>query len=163
MLRKRWADRADLNRCSVFPKPLLMPTGQAQTSERAGVEAQLVGDQQFRHEALLLEQLAHQPQRGATVASALDQYVENLALVIDGAPQIPSARRRCAPPSRPSGRQRLPAGEPRKAGQKLSRIVPKMRLGGFVTAGRPCVMPLRRHLSTLQQRSTPQRKNRASY
>ena len=32
----------------VFPKPLLMSTGQSQTSERAGVGAQLVGDQQFR-------------------------------------------------------------------------------------------------------------------
>ena len=28
----------------VFPKPLLMSTGQSQTSERAGVGAQLVGD-----------------------------------------------------------------------------------------------------------------------
>src|ERR687888_1740174 len=72
----------------VFPKPLLMSTGQSQTSERTGVGAQLIGDQQFRHETLLSEQLAHQPQRRATVASALDQYVENLALVIDGAPQI---------------------------------------------------------------------------
>ena len=72
----------------VFPKPLLMPTGQSKTPERGGVGAQLVGDQQFRHEALLLEQLAHQPQRRPTVASALDQHVEDLALVIDGAPEI---------------------------------------------------------------------------
>src|SRR5580692_1620913 len=47
----------------VFPKPLLMPTGQSKTPERGGVGAQLIGDQQFRHEALLFEQLAHQPQR----------------------------------------------------------------------------------------------------
>ena len=72
----------------IFPKPLLMPTGQSKTPERGGVGAQLVGDQQFRHEALLLEQLAHQPQRRPTVASALDQHVEDLALVIDGAPEI---------------------------------------------------------------------------
>jgi hypothetical protein len=72
----------------VFPKPLLMPTGQSKTPERGGVGAQLVGDQQFRHEALLLQQLAHQPQRRPTVASALDQHVEDLALVIDGAPEI---------------------------------------------------------------------------
>jgi hypothetical protein len=37
---------------------------------------------------LLLEQLAHQPQRRPTVTSALDQHVENLALVIHGTPQI---------------------------------------------------------------------------
>src|ERR1700741_2061061 len=69
----------------VFPKPLLMSTGQSQTSERAGVGAQLVGDQQFRHEALLLEQLTHEPQGRPTIAAALDQHVENFALVIDGA------------------------------------------------------------------------------
>src|SRR5262245_60741339 len=72
----------------VFPKPLLMPTGQLQTSERAGVGAQLVCDQQFWRETLLFEQLAHQPQGRPTVAPALDQHVENLALVIDGAPEI---------------------------------------------------------------------------
>ena len=65
-----------------------MATGQSQTPERRGVGAQLVGDQQFRREILLLEQLAHQPQRRADVASALDQDVENLALVIDGTPQM---------------------------------------------------------------------------
>src|SRR5215469_6277039 len=39
----------------IFPTPLLMPTGKSQTPERGGVGAQLVGDQQFPHEALLLE------------------------------------------------------------------------------------------------------------
>src|SRR5271166_2323510 len=72
----------------VFPKPLLMLAGQSQTPERRGVGAQLVGDQQFRRETLLLEQLAHQPQRRPGVASALDQHVEDLALVVDGTPQI---------------------------------------------------------------------------
>jgi len=38
-----------------------MRTGQWETPERRGVGAQLVGDQQFRREALLFEQLAHQP------------------------------------------------------------------------------------------------------
>jgi len=37
---------------------------------------------------LLLEQLAHQPQRRPAVASALNQHVEDLALVVDGAPKI---------------------------------------------------------------------------
>src|ERR1700746_2262085 len=72
----------------VFPKPLLMPTGQLQRPERRGVGAQLVGDQQLGGEALLLEQLAHQPQRRPAVAATLDQHVEDLALVIDGAPEI---------------------------------------------------------------------------
>src|SRR5690242_13767849 len=40
-----------------------------------------VSDQQFRHEVLFLEQLAHEPQGRSSVASAL-RHVENLALVI---------------------------------------------------------------------------------
>jgi len=42
----------------VVPKSLLMPAGQSQTSERGGVGAQLVGDDKFWRETLLLEQLA---------------------------------------------------------------------------------------------------------
>src|SRR5215469_16754510 len=72
----------------VLSEPLLMRAGQSQTPERGGVRAQLVGDQQSGREALLLEQLAHQPQRRPTVASALNQHVEDLALVVDGTPQI---------------------------------------------------------------------------
>ena len=37
---------------------------------------------------MLLEQLAHQPQRCSGIASALDKNVENLALVVDGTPEI---------------------------------------------------------------------------
>ena len=74
----------------VFPQPSLMRAGQSQTPERGGARAQLIGDQQLGREALLLEQLAHQPQRRPSVASALDQHVEDLALVIDGTPQIHS-------------------------------------------------------------------------
>src|SRR5205085_12310859 len=51
----------------VFPKPLLIPAGESQTPERGGVGAQLVGDQQFRRETLLLEQLADKPQRRPAV------------------------------------------------------------------------------------------------
>ena len=73
MLRKRRAERADLNRCIfvlssshhlmrvfgsiVHPRPLLIQASQSQTPERRGVGAQLVGDHQFGGEALLLEQL----------------------------------------------------------------------------------------------------------
>jgi hypothetical protein len=52
-------------------------------------------DQQFRREALLLEQLAHQPQRRPSVAPTLNQHVEDLALVIDGTPQIRARRQAC--------------------------------------------------------------------
>jgi hypothetical protein len=38
----------------ILPQPLFMRAGQAQTPERRGVRAQLVGHQQLREEALLL-------------------------------------------------------------------------------------------------------------
>src|SRR6266436_300444 len=72
----------------VASKPLLMRAGQPQMPECRAVGAQLVSDEQSRRKALLLEQLAHQPQRRPGVASALDQHVEDLALVVDGTPQI---------------------------------------------------------------------------
>src|SRR6267378_8284048 len=66
----------------ILPEPLLMWTGQSETAERRGVGAQFVGDHKFRREAVLLEQLAHQPQRRPAVAPSLNQQVEDLALVI---------------------------------------------------------------------------------
>src|SRR5258707_14928334 len=65
-----------------------MTAGQAQVPESSAVGAQLVGRQQFRREALFLEELAHQPECSPLVAPALNEHVENLALVIDGAPQV---------------------------------------------------------------------------
>ena len=56
-----------------------MRASQSETPERRGVGAQLVGDQQFRREALLLEQLAQQPEGCALVAPALNQYVQDFA------------------------------------------------------------------------------------
>ena len=65
-----------------------MGAGQPETPERRAVGAQLVGYQQLGREALLLEKLAHQPQRSPAVAPALDQHVEDLALMVDGTPQV---------------------------------------------------------------------------
>src|SRR3979411_1678016 len=65
-----------------------MTAGQAQVPESSAVGAQLIGRQQFRRETLFLEELAHQPECRPLVAPALNQHVENLALVIDGAPQV---------------------------------------------------------------------------
>src|SRR5215472_4048584 len=52
------------------------------------MRAQCVGDQQLRDEALLLEQLMHQPQGGPGIASVLNQHVENLALMVDRTPEV---------------------------------------------------------------------------
>ena len=63
-----------------------MRAGQAQVPESSSVGAELIGDEQFRREALFPEELAHQPECRPLVAAALNQHVENLALMIDGAP-----------------------------------------------------------------------------
>src|SRR3954471_18657629 len=65
-----------------------MRAGQAQVPESSSVGAELIGDEQFRREALFPEELAHQPECRLLVAAALNQHVENLALMIDGAPQV---------------------------------------------------------------------------
>ena len=72
----------------ILPKPLFVRAGQPQAPESRGVGAQLIGDQQFRREALSLEQLAHQPKRRPAVAARLDQHVEHLALMIDSTPKV---------------------------------------------------------------------------
>ena len=63
-----------------------MRASQAELPESRPVGAELVGNQQFRREALFPEELAHQPQRRAFVAPPLNQHVEDLALMIHGAP-----------------------------------------------------------------------------
>src|ERR1700682_1178670 len=77
----------------ICSQPLLMRAGQAKVAESRSVGAKLVGRQQFRREALFPKELAHQSYCRPLVAPALDQHVENLALVVDGTPQVhPLAR-----------------------------------------------------------------------
>ena len=72
----------------ILPKPLFVRAGQPQAPESRGVGTQLVSHQQFRCEPLLSEKLAYEPKRRPAVAPALHQHVEELALVIDGTPEI---------------------------------------------------------------------------
>src|SRR5437879_8137704 len=72
----------------VFGQALLMVAGQPEMPEGSAVRAQLVSCDLFRREALLAEQLAHEPDSCALVSSALNQDLEDLALMIDRAPQV---------------------------------------------------------------------------
>jgi hypothetical protein len=49
---------------------------------------QVICDELVRDKAIFLQKLAHQFQRGTLVSPSLDQHVEDLALGVDGAPQI---------------------------------------------------------------------------
>src|SRR5881392_3143737 len=55
--------------------------------EGSAVRAQLVSRHRLRHEALLAEQFAHELDGCAFIPSALNQDFENLALMINRAPQ----------------------------------------------------------------------------
>ena len=72
----------------VLSEAPIMRAGEAQLPERRAIGAQLVGDQQLRCEALFLEQLAHQPECRLRISPTLNEHVEDLALVVDGAPQV---------------------------------------------------------------------------
>jgi hypothetical protein len=73
-------------RAIVLPEPLFVRAGQVEVPERRSIGAELVGYQQFRREALFPEKLAHQPERRPLVASALNQHVEDLTLMVNGTP-----------------------------------------------------------------------------
>src|ERR1700738_3161732 len=72
----------------VFSQALLMVAGKPEMLKGSAVGAQLVRRHSRRREALLAEQLAHQLDGRRPVSTALDQDLEDLALVVDGTPQI---------------------------------------------------------------------------
>ena len=55
------------------------------------IRSKVIRDELFWDKAIFLEQLAHEFQRRPLVPPALDQHVEDLALGVDGAPQIDHA------------------------------------------------------------------------
>ena len=78
--------------CSIVP-PLtaLMTALDPKLARRRAIRAQVVGDHSIGSEAVFLEKLAHQFQRGVLVSLGLDQHIEDLAFGVDGAPQIDHA------------------------------------------------------------------------
>jgi hypothetical protein len=72
----------------VFSEVLITRTGEAQLPESPAVGAQLVGDQHLPCEALFPEQLAPQAESRPHIAPRLNEHLEDLALVVDGAPQV---------------------------------------------------------------------------
>src|SRR5215208_4432873 len=65
-----------------------MAARQAQLASGRAVGAQLVGHKLVGRRALLFEQLPHEPQGSLGVALGLDQQVQDLALAVDGSPQV---------------------------------------------------------------------------
>jgi hypothetical protein len=77
----------------VLAQTLIMASAQSQFRLCRAIGAQLVGHQHLGREALFLEQLSHQFHRCSLVALSLHEQIENLAFVVDRAPQpeLPAA------------------------------------------------------------------------
>ena len=71
----------------VPPQPLLVPSRQSQCGLWRAVRAKLIGHQNIRREALFLKQLAHEFHGCSLVAPPLHKEVENLAFVVNRAPE----------------------------------------------------------------------------
>jgi hypothetical protein len=75
----------------VPPPPALVPALDPEVTGSGAIGAQIIRDQSIRNEAVFLQKLAHQLKRGVLVALGLDKYIQDLALGVDGAPQIDHA------------------------------------------------------------------------
>jgi hypothetical protein len=66
----------------IVAEPLVVTTGQMEFSERGAVGPQFVSHDQPGCEAVLSEEVAHELEGGALIASSLHQHIQELALVI---------------------------------------------------------------------------------
>ena len=72
----------------VAPSTALMAFCDSKIIGCGSIRPQLIRDELVWDKAILLQQLAHQFKRRPFVPPSLDQHVEDLALGVDGAPQI---------------------------------------------------------------------------
>ncbi len=72
----------------ILPLRLVMPGVETQITKRCRVGSPFVGDDSSRCETMLLQELAHQLERGTLVPPRLDEDIKHLAFLIDGTPQI---------------------------------------------------------------------------
>ncbi len=72
----------------VLPSPPFVPVFDSQVPGRSAIRSQVVGDQPLWNKGILLQELAHQFQRGMLVSLGLDQHIEDLAFGVDGSPKV---------------------------------------------------------------------------
>ena len=70
------------------PSPALMPAFDPKVPGRGAVRSQVVCDQPLWNKGILLQELAHQLQRGVLVSLGLDQHIEDFAFGVDGSPKV---------------------------------------------------------------------------
>src|SRR5829696_1512258 len=112
-----------------------MAARETQLASGGSIKAQLIGHELVGRIALLLQQLAHEPQGRRRVALGLDQQIQHLALTVDSTPQVHArALDRDhhfvqVPPARwPGSKPAQVAGE---GGAELQDPAPDGLVGGF--------------------------------
>ncbi len=75
----------------VAPSTTLMSSCDSKITGSGSIRPQIVRDQLVWDKSILLQQLAHEFQRGTLVPPALDQHIKHFALGIHGAPKIDHA------------------------------------------------------------------------
>ena len=75
-------------RSIVAPSATLVAFCDSKMTGCGGIRSQLICDELVWDKAIFLQQLAHQSKRRPFVPPSLDQHIEDLALGVDGAPQI---------------------------------------------------------------------------
>src|SRR4030088_1350854 len=78
-------------RSIVLPPTTLMVFLNPEVTGSSAIRPQVVSDQSIGNETVFLKQFAHELQRGMLVPFRLDQHIEDLALGVDGAPQVDHA------------------------------------------------------------------------
>ena len=78
-------------RAIVAPSPALVAIRDPEFASCGAIRPQVIGDDFVRHQAILLQQLAHQFQRCGLIPLGLNQDIRNLSFAIDGAPEINQA------------------------------------------------------------------------
>jgi hypothetical protein len=75
----------------VAPSTTLMSSCDSKITGSGSIRPQIVRDQLVWDKSILLQQLAHEVQRGTLVPPALDQHIKHFALGIHGAPEVDQA------------------------------------------------------------------------
>ena len=75
----------------VAPSTTLMSSCESKFTGSGRIRSEIVRDELVWDKSILLQQLAHEFQRGTLVPSALDQHIKHFALGIHGAPKIDHA------------------------------------------------------------------------
>ena len=79
----------------VTPSTTLKSSCDSKITGSGSIRPQIVRDQLVWDKSILLQQLAHEFQRGTLVPPALDQHIKHFALGIHGAPKIDQTSSTC--------------------------------------------------------------------